>query len=818
MSDQPGGAPTDLRQAALADAVRKLLDRARAGEPVDAAILQRALKGLEDAPWAEALRAEAEEALAKLRKDAQDAGADGGKDRAGDGDEEAGTILSRIAALPEQPDPDEVAAIIEDLGAVVSLRGEVPYTAAIHALARRLGTSRPQVRKEVLDAARRHKAAQDAAAAAAAQDGPARVADVLGGQAPPDMPPGLVLPRPYALRARRPPGQEDGPPDWETVAELPDLTRPVLPAAMIPIARRHDPDADSWELTLAVRRNGTWKTIEAERSVLADSRKILQLADQDVPVTSESAKAVIRYLAEMEQANLHTIPEGVVVRSLGWRTLGDGRRCFILGRRTLTADPPGTEGAGPPITVRAPGAGERRLLEGFSDGGTLDGWRDGLYRRILPYPRIRIGVYASLASPLLPLIDAGGFTVHYSGLTSTGKTTAMQVAASVWGYPGGPGLETKPGLIAGWDATAVANEQRAVFLRHLPMYLDDSGLVQGQSKQQQDVVKNTVYAVANGTGRRRGDRSGGTRATGEWALTMISTGERSVLSDPAAGGAQVRVVELAGNVLAPVEAGGAAADEAAPNAGSATELMRELRRLAGEHHGVVAAPYIRALILIDRIELQQRFAKALRAVADAAGDAARTDMGSRLAGAFAVMEVAAEILHEVLGMDDEIPPSALRADLGRWFAAYLGANPPEHVDLRAYQALVEWIDGHANLFVGGPGAPEGPTPPPGPIGWAGRWEVAVVGKPCVAIYPHVARRVLEEMHFEDPDSIARQLAARGLLLRDAQGKLTRLVKIGSGSDARVTRCFVLVRRQEQMDEGAEDDDASGHADSEPELF
>ncbi|MCL6431665.1 MAG: DUF927 domain-containing protein [Anaerolineae bacterium] len=425
------------RLAILARATRQLLERAKAGEPVDAKALRRALRELEDAPWAEALRAEAAAVLDGLPEDAQGAGPAGDGDRTEDAgrdpDVEDGTILRRIEALPDQPDPDAVAAIVEDLAAIVSLRGEVPYAAAMKALAGKLGISRSQVRKEVLDAARRHRAAQDAAAAAVGQGGPTLVADILRDQVPPDMPPGLILPKPYALSARRPPGREDGPPDWETVAELPDFTKPVLPAVILPVARRHDPDADAWELTLAVRRNGTWKTVEAERSILADSRKILQLADQDVPVTSETAREVIHYLATMEQANLHALPEGVAVRSLGWRALGDGRRCFVLGRRTLTDDPPGAESGQPPITVRPPGAGERRLLEGFTEGGSLEGWRDGLYHRILPYPRIRIGLYASLAAPLIARIGGGGFTVHYSGLTSTGKTTAMQAAASAWG-------------------------------------------------------------------------------------------------------------------------------------------------------------------------------------------------------------------------------------------------------------------------------------------------------------------------------------------------------------------------------------------------
>ncbi|MDI3297572.1 MAG: DUF927 domain-containing protein [Bacillota bacterium] len=813
MDDATQGSAAKERVAEL---VGRLLNRAETGEPIDAQLVRRALAKLDGEPGAEELRARAEAVLAKAavavaaddatgteaadgaaggEAEGETAGSEAGSDEVLAGDEAAAaeeTILDLIRALPESPSEDEIDAVIEAIAAIDSDLQAAPLK---RALAKKLGAKL----RDVADAIA-HARARMAAAAGERRDD-RTFATLLHGQTPPGMPAGLVLPPPYALSPRVRPGHEDEEPDWHVVVERPDFVEEVLPAVVVPIARRRDPDADSWSLALAVRRNGSWITVEADRSTLADSRKILQLADSDFPINSDNAKLVVRYIADVETANLHLLPSGVLVRSLGWREI-DGRRCFVLGERILAApDPSGAPGDVPPITVRPPEAGERRLMAGFATGGTRDGWI-GLYRRILPYPRIRIGLYASLAAPLISHVGVQGFTIHYAGLTSKGKTTAQQIAASVWGYPGGPGLEARPGLIVGWNGTFVGNEQLAAFLRNLPALLDDSGLVQDR-----EVIAQTLYAIANGMGRRRGARSGGTRATGEWALTAISTGERIVTSSSAdAGGAQVRVIELEGNVLAPMRRGGAEA-EGALSEDRAAELMRELRRLAGEHYGVVVEPYLRTLMLMEDIELQQKFDKALHAMLDAAGDAARTDMGSRLAGAFATMALAADIMHEAIGLDAEIPRRKLWAEIGEWFRDYLAENPPEHVDLRAYRELMGWIAAHAAEFAGGPGAPTGDAAPK--TGWSGKWSVTARGPrgpvECVAVVEAKLYEVLADMGYSDGRGLVRQWRDRGLLVPDADGKhLARKVRLGTSADSPTARCFALVRDALDEDEdGAE---------------
>jgi hypothetical protein len=75
-------------------------------------------------------------------------------------------------------------------------------------------------------------------------------------------------------------------------------------------------------------------------------------------------------------------------------------------------------------------------------------------------------------------------------------------------------------------------------LTDLPQCYDEVG--GGDALQ----LERLAYSIMNGTGRTRGQRDATMRATTQWRTIMLSTGERSLVDETAATGAQVRVVEL----------------------------------------------------------------------------------------------------------------------------------------------------------------------------------------------------------------------------------------------------------------------------------
>ena len=87
---------------------------------------------------------------------------------------------------------------------------------------------------------------------------------------------------------------------------------------IMPIQRLCNVDSGEERLKLAYKKGRVWRSIVVEKSVLASSGGILQLASNGIMVNSENAKQLSTYLLEMEQLNYDLIPEQKSVGRLGW--------------------------------------------------------------------------------------------------------------------------------------------------------------------------------------------------------------------------------------------------------------------------------------------------------------------------------------------------------------------------------------------------------------------------------------------------------------------------------------------------------------------
>ncbi|HAC8273763.1 TPA_asm: DUF927 domain-containing protein, partial [Salmonella enterica] len=79
--------------------------------------------------------------------------------------------------------------------------------------------------------------------------------------------------------------------------------------------------------------------------------------------------------------------------------------------------------------------GGSAAASGYTVSGTPDNWRDSVARLAGGNPMMMLGVAASLAAPLIGLVNADGFGVHLFDNSTAGKTTTADIAASVWGCP-----------------------------------------------------------------------------------------------------------------------------------------------------------------------------------------------------------------------------------------------------------------------------------------------------------------------------------------------------------------------------------------------
>ncbi|WP_225439057.1 DUF927 domain-containing protein, partial [Lacticaseibacillus rhamnosus] len=69
---------------------------------------------------------------------------------------------------------------------------------------------------------------------------------------------------------------------------------------------------------LSFKRNGKWKDITVDRSVVASASKIVSLADAGLTVTSETSKYLVQYLSQVEAMNEAIIPQRRSTSKLGW--------------------------------------------------------------------------------------------------------------------------------------------------------------------------------------------------------------------------------------------------------------------------------------------------------------------------------------------------------------------------------------------------------------------------------------------------------------------------------------------------------------------
>ena len=284
---------------------------------------------------------------------------------------------------------------------------------------------------------------------------------------------------------------------------------------LLPVARLINVDTDEHGLELAYRHEGRdWQTMAFPREDLASASRIVALAKYDIGVTSENAKFLCSYLNSVQELNHDALPEKMSVSRFGW-----------VGTDFVPySDKYVFEGEGK----------YKQIYDAVHNHGSKAEWMDAIRgiresENVIP----RIVLATSLASVLIKPMGALPFIVHLWGRTGTGKTVALMLAASVWADPeGGKFIHT-------FNATSVGMERIASFLHNLPILLDE---LQTISKRAD--FEDIMYQLTEGTGRSRGSKDSSLRDTGQWANSVITTGEQPITRMNSGGGTVNRIIEI----------------------------------------------------------------------------------------------------------------------------------------------------------------------------------------------------------------------------------------------------------------------------------
>lgn len=290
----------------------------------------------------------------------------------------------------------------------------------------------------------------------------------------------------------------------------------VCPHPIMPIERLVNIETGEVKLRIAYKRGVRWREAVIDKATLSSARNIVTLASSGIGVTSESAKALVKYLAYMEDRNYDLIPEKKMIDRLGW-VEDEGFSPFI-------------------DDLEYDGGGQfADEFKSIRTGGSYEAWLE-LAKSVRESGPVstRIALAASFASVLVKPFGALPFIVHLWGsISGIGKSVALILAGSVWAYPEiGYYIKTT-------KATDVALEQLAFFAGNMPLCLDELQLI--QSKKNFD---ETVYALCEGIGKSRGAKTGGLQTVRRWCNSIITTGEMPITAANSKAGAVNRVLEV----------------------------------------------------------------------------------------------------------------------------------------------------------------------------------------------------------------------------------------------------------------------------------
>lgn len=311
---------------------------------------------------------------------------------------------------------------------------------------------------------------------------------------------------------------------------------------IMPVRRMQNLQTDEEQVTIAFKRNGIWRELTVPKTTITQASKICGLSSKSILVTSESAKLLVRYLADVEADNEGEIPLVLSSSKMGWI-----KGSFLPYDEDIVFDG---------------SAKFRQSYESIRSHGDQAEW----YRHVKELRRkgrfeIKFLLAASFASILISIVGGLPFMVDLWGETEGGKSVALMLAASVWANPG-KGL-----FIRDYASTDVGLEALADFMNHLPVILDDTSK---RNKSVEQRFEEIVYNLCSGKGKTRSNKDLGINRESTWENIILTNGEQPITSYVSQGGAYNRVLE--------VEAG----DHIFPDPQRTVEILKKNYGFAGK--------------------------------------------------------------------------------------------------------------------------------------------------------------------------------------------------------------------------------------------
>ena len=433
----------------------------------------------------------------------------------------------------------------------------------------------------------------------------------------------------------------------------------------------------------------------------------------------------------------------------------------------------------------------------FKRNGMLNEWQANIAAPSVGNSRLMFALSCAFAGVLLEPsgVQSGGF--HIVGDSSVGKSTALNVAASVYG--------ARKKFVKTWRATDASLESTAEQHSDTLLILDEIAQVDAK------IVGDVVYMLGNEQGKGRNKNTGGARGLADWRVLYLSSGEVSLNDHMKTAGKVSRAGQETRLVNLQADAGcGYGLFDTLNGFADGEALAKHFDYATRHYYGVAGFAFIEYAVK-HITKLRKRLHSEVANLAHEWTPAGAHGQVSRVAQRFAIVAIAGEMATEagITGWTEGAALQGVKQCFDSWLAEREGGAGNSEI-LKMREQAMAFFAAHSSRFVWWHRASDSHAPSvsnragfkrlfegdkplsPSKADFIGdpNPETAFDASDCVEVYYVMPNTFKSEIcNGFDSRAMSRLLVADGILKSGADGAALSVKLPGMGKQ----RCYVFIQ-------------------------